>query len=396
MLFRSQIDLGTTYANENSNNNMLFFNDFDADGNNEFIILGYYVNDGDTSFLIKNTMVQPLSSSPYFYEFPVENNNISFGDNIRDSSNTESDIQKLNICQIGFTSSPMEICYLVSLERDFSGWKWYGAVGFITDTSDYFNQLAGTSEAHSIVPFTYDTDNDGKLEFCYGTDTDNIICRDLNESIISSFASNKDLYFLGSNSLEVIVTELDGNTSTQEIVYSNGEIESSNWLLAQNLDDWASTFNNNYNGELMVQDISADDKNELIYIDDTFLRIYSNDNTPFVFMNLTEEQDLVNGSTTTTTLLGGGAVVTTPTEFMDRIQGNILTIIGLFIVIAMVVMVAMMGVSNPVVLMFVAIVGAILVTMLGLLSGTVLILLLVGLVILIILGLTILSGDKGK
>ena len=45
--------------------------------------------------------------------------------------------------------------------------------------------------------------------------------------------------------LEVIVTELDGDTSTPELLYSNGEVDQINFSggAKTDLSDWESTFN---------------------------------------------------------------------------------------------------------------------------------------------------------
>ena len=398
-----QIFGNKTKISDVPNNNMLFFNDYDADGNNDFVIIGADIPD-TYKLNLYLWRITPDFSSPYYQTHTKLEKEILGGGGVAKSGFANySDYQSVNLCQLGSLDSEMEVCYNIITTKSSS--VDIIATGILNnDFSSQTGVLTGTGDVtgKTLSPFTYDADGDsifnsGNWEGCIYL-SGYYKCYDENFNLVSSFSASTGS-IPADYPLEVIVTELDGDTSTPEFLYSNGGVRQINFSgnSSTGLSDWTSTFDNSYHGELIVQDISTDDKNELIYIDSDNLRIYSNDNTPLTFMNFTYYNDTISSvSSSSSSSTTFNATITTPTAFVNNLNDNIGLIVAIFIIIGLIIMTAQMGVNNPLILFFVGILGAIITSVVGLISSGVLVIIIVSAVVLLLLGFTLLKKRDRK
>lgn len=402
-LVSTQYAVGNTYMNDTTNNNILFYDDWDRDGLNEFIMLG--ARESGNYYEITNHRVRPLDESPYYVDIGLDAEGLVASGAVT-INYLENNFQEITLCQVGLVQSELEVCFNVMFAYYLTGigeYHYYFYTGFIpndflTHQSSYKTSggIGATERRQGTAPFTYLYD--GENIVCYVTSENVYSCYDVDKNLIHSFNTSHTLRYTTDTPLEVIMTELDGDTSTYEILFSDGQVETINWTgVNYNVEDLFPTYDTTYKGTLLISDISDDSKGELIYYDEDVLKIYSNDNTPFTFQNYTYVFSQVDDTNVSGSGTGSGDVTfDSDDNVFNVIQVNIKFIIGLIIIIALIVAVAQAGVSNPIVLMFVGIVGAIISAALALISTSVLIIILVSCVILIIMGLTIFKNSGGE
>lgn len=397
-----------------THDNILYFNDMNNDGNNEFILFGkWQYDDSSDSGRIYKTAITPSKNSPYYivnqdyYElFSAIAQNANF--------NGAYDFTDISPCQIGSLTSDLEVCYGVRYQQSGGGYAYYNLkTGFcdseMNTCTDVSSVRLQSNDFEGSSFFTYDlggsgSDYDAVTWGICGPDSPTYIsvnykgwkCYDGSDYYY--FNSSHDAFkTTWSNPLNVFVTELDGNYATIELLFSDGSAEKINWGSDNTLlSDWEGSFDLTNSGYIIVSDISEDEKNELIYKDDDTLYIYSMDNTPFSFMNWTY-QDSLNPSSDNTTIDPDQAEADAtgiPLPFI-KLQKYIKDIIGLVLILAMVIMTAMAGVKNPIVLMFVAIIASVIANIIGLISTSVLVIILVSCVALVLLAITLFKSNDG-
>jgi hypothetical protein len=383
------------------NGRMLFFEDMDADGDNEFIAYGVVA--GPEISQIKYT---PDDSSPYYKDFSQSTSATSMSGTYIKSGESFINIHP---CQIGADFSAIETCYNLVFDTSTSCTtvnSYLGVRSSSFDSIEYENSIDDICANTPIFSYKYGVNG---YACYYDGGTSDIICINADGTTVYTIPLSGnigDISTSWANSVNVYQTEIDGDTTTAEILFSNGvtysfEQDSFQWngSVVSNIDGWTDFNSASDYGQMFSQDLNGDGDHELVYASDTQIRIYSNDLVAFNNIPLGEEEvegevdgsnieDEVNDAETESEETG------VPVPFI-MLQRNIETIIALAIIIALVVMVAGMGITNPVVLMFVGLIGAIIGVILGLISATILILIIVGLLVIGVLarGLLTSSGE---
>ena len=305
---------------------------------------------------------------------------------------------EISICQLGEYDSPLEACYSAEINTTFGAMKIYTYISAVVH-NDFTSYLAGginseTSPIGEPIIMSYKGYNDNNVSVC--------LPRYSGDTRYSCFGTAGKLneYFLMKNidsgiyPSPFIIGELDGNYSSPEIIFTDGDVESVRWNLTNyDLPDWEATFDKKKIGSLWLQDISGDNRNELIYMDNTYLRIYSMNHTPASFENYEYF------STTTTT--AAGATTTTSTtinpelpEIFSNVQNNIKIIVGLIIVLGLCIIVATRT-SSVIVIVLAGVCGVILSASLGFFEPAAVVLIIIVLAILMVLGLTLFRNNGG-
>lgn len=390
------IDTGKTYINQTATNNMLWFGDWDNDAWNEYLIIGLGVVTSTDLWIVMQSY-QPLFDPPYYFNINYSKE-IESTDSIHQSQNDLSDLSYagINLCQIGDINSELEICYSTAFESTTG--DDYRYIGFVNNnfTDGIFQDTRTLGEEYwNLAPFTYDIpDTDGDLEVClagvftYGGDEE-IMCFDEDINQIGGFNISHS-YQNTPYPIELIVTEIDNNSETIDFLFADGTSELvniSDWTSISGT-DWFPAFTTAEYGQMYVQDINNDKYSEFIYIDDTYLKIYSMDSTPFVFRNFTKDnidfEDIDDDPTDVPSQ--------SPDEIVRTINNNIMFIVALFLILALMIGVVQMGVRSPLVIAFAGIIGAIISVALGLVSGSVLVIIIICLVVLMLLVMYLKSG----
>jgi hypothetical protein len=94
-----------------STNHQLFFDDWDADGNNEFILLGASPELTPIRSMFSLNRILPFSSPPYYYVYNEVNFTPAYLVNPGDMGTPRNYKDgTITICQIGYIDSPLEAC----------------------------------------------------------------------------------------------------------------------------------------------------------------------------------------------------------------------------------------------------------------------------------------------
>jgi hypothetical protein len=386
-----KVDLSANSMTEPSNE--LYFDDVNNDGWNEFAILGAYQNGGDTDLYIEQVYVQPLTYAPYYDligDIDVKVLTLGVG--------TVGYIQNsdgwITLCQVGDVDSDLEVCYNFNVHMNPDEFPT-SVKGFIRDFISPSTVYHSSSEI-SIEPFTI-KDKNGTYDYCFNYDSNTYKCYDGSGNMDFEFDTTKNLHVTGTtDSIKVLVTELNGITKDYEILFSSGEVETINRTSSSThvLTDWNTLFTDSNTGNLFAQDISSDGLSELIYIDDNYLKIYSMDNTPFTIIDGTY---LLNGTPSTTTTTSSTTTTTINAdlpEIFSNVQNNINPIIGLILVIGLCILVATRT-QSVIIICLAAVVGVMLSTFLGLFSSSVVVLMVLIIIALAVLGLTLFRNGGG-
>lgn len=284
-----------------SNADVLFYDDYDADGDNEFMAFSYQDKNvfGSTSNDIFQIgfSAQTFTNSQTFnvmYEYELK-------DVFSYSANTGiywtglgSTMTHITPCQVGGPNSPLEICYTMRGDRYYYTPKndvWANGIvhmNYGTVTVKYISTTYHSTNGFP-QPFTTDVDGDGTIEGCLMTGSTTFECYDLTYTPLVTFTADESL-LSSQGGYEVMVTDVDGD-SHQDMLLSDGRVFEFGTIYnytadASRITDWDSTHTDSYVGEITVSDLNADGSMEIIYNDDNFLQIYSMDNTPVALMEI--------------------------------------------------------------------------------------------------------------
>jgi hypothetical protein len=336
----------------------------------------------------------------------------------------------INLCQIGQPSSALEFC----INSNFGG------SGYIQSAINKVLEIDGgvlsermshtsTTATKRINNIGFDFNSDTYLDWAVSDGDSLAIYSGLDDTNLWSY-SVKASY---SDSGTSFMFDLNHSNSNWTMVKSNGEAWDMAYTSAsaKRISDWDTALTNATIGYITAGDLNGDNRKELIFANTNTLIIHSINNTERALLNLTGEQtpctwnvpstieecealvdgyysgsndctpfDLLDcqadiGSTTTTSTTSTttpGATTTTTIKgappIFSAIQNNIGVLFGICLMIALVVLVA--GYTRePIVLILVALLGAILSAVLGLFSGGMLVVMILILVVLAILGLTV-------
>jgi hypothetical protein len=392
-----------TTSLDESKTRQLYFDDFDADGINEFILIGAYTTAVPGTFIFELNRFTVATDSPYITEQARKSLTINGGAGgscAYDSNIYDGDI---TLCQVGGVNSALEVCYTSYTYRtacvgDSSTIKYI--TGFIYNDfddianiaiSDYFPH--GTE--YFIKPFTIgdiekyfcssSVAGFGMIE-CIDEELNSIMTFNLSDTTVISEEGTS----YGSN---FIVANIDDNASTYEMVFTDGSVQT----IVQNgnttlRDDWADSHSSieAYNkGYIYIQDISGDGISEIIYTDDTRLQIFSMNDSLYGFKSaysfLSATTTTTVAGTTTTTILNHNPNVP---DVITGMQNNINIIFALLLTIGLCIMVATRT-RSTIVIVFAGIIGVVISSAIGLIDASVLVILIIVLVILMIMGLTL-------
>jgi hypothetical protein len=372
-----------------STNHQLYFDDYDQDGNNEFILLSVNNDYAATHTTFQLNRVTPSLYAPYYYLYPEINLSVDITGGVNEAVYNVSD-GDINLCQMGLYDSPMEVCYSGGFDAGGVNIRNYFAIINETFTSSITSALvsSGTYGRPESLSIANNSDN----SICVHTENDKYKCYSASGSHTDSFTVVTGVQ--DTSTSHIIIGELDGNYDKPELIFSSGIVETINFGSTNTLrTKWENTFTNSQRGNLWLQDISGDNRNELIYMDDTFLRIYSMNHTPATFLSY---EELLPGVTTTT---APGSTTTTTInadlpEIFSNVQNNINLLIGLILIIGLCLITAAKT-QSTIIIALAGVVGTIMAATLGLISTGVIVIIVISLICLTILGLTLLRGSSG-
>lgn len=419
--------------------------DFDADSNPEIIIANRGISIAGAGLTCKALLNTYIGNYDLSSHTLTKKYNLStyMGSTYADGASACNDAVSgqvqlnVNLCQIGTPNSALEFCVDIAINNG-AGYLWTSIHKVMEIQANVLSQRITHDPLWTDNPATnyqvnalgFDFNSDTYLDWGVTDKNDLKVYSGLDNTLLRTYPINNMWIQQGGT---YFMFDLNHSNTNWTLVKSNGEA----WEMAYNsasvkrVTDWDTTLTNATIGYITAGDLNDDNVKELIFANTNTIIIHSINNTETPLLNLTgnqtpcvwntpstiEECDLlvegyysgsndctpfdlldcqaVLGETTTTSTTSTttpGATTTTTLHgvppIFSAIQNNLGVLFGLCLIIALVVLVAGFT-KEPIVLILVGLLGAILSTVLGLFSGGMLVVMILIFVVLAILGLTI-------
>ena len=289
------------YISQEDHFSQMVYDDMDADGTMEFAWAGggYYSTGGYSSeaYIYHSRFAYDDGTQTFTAE--VNHTKViivaNMGDTSTGSQGGTDYVPNMHTCQVGARASALEWCVYVGALTDQSGWTRQSNYAIVTHDSTVLKGVTLNGGNHyGIIPVTFDVDADDDIDVCIPTSTSTLSCYDRADftNAVREWTNLPVMATTPANMKTVFMVDIDNDDTTIEILFGDGTLYHllDNESTVQGT-DWDSTISSTGHGYFSASDISNDGQTELLYIDSSIFRIYSESLTDVELMNYTSESE---------------------------------------------------------------------------------------------------------